>query len=124
MLPTLAEVAGTQPLKGDGISIVPTLLGKAQNRERLLYWEQYQFNRQKNDLVLDTLTFAGRYGDWKAVQSKPKGELELYNLKSDPGEKNNVAATNPDIVRKLSAMLTTAHQPPRTHSTGSFDFVE
>lgn len=98
-------------------------LGKQQNRECLLYWEQYRFDRKKNDLILDTLAYAGRYGDWKAVRQRADAALELYNLKTDPGEKNDVAAANTEIVRKLEVMLKAVHQPPRRHSTGSFDFV-
>ena len=107
----------------DGWRHSPATL-KPQNRERLLYWEQYRFNRQKNDLILDSLAYAGRYGDWKAVRPTAGAALELYDLKSDPAEANNVAAVHPEIVRKLEPMLKAAHQPPRTHSTGSFDFVD
>jgi arylsulfatase A-like enzyme len=124
MMPTFAEMTGAKAPRGDGVSILPTLLGKPQSRDRLLYWEQYRFDRKKNDLVLDTLTCAGRYGDWKAVQPKPGSALELYNLKEDPGEKNNVAASNLAVVQKMEAMLKAAHEPPRTHSTGSFEFVK
>jgi arylsulfatase A len=123
MMPTLAEITGASAPKGDGVSIVPTLLGKSQDRNRLLYWEQYRFDRKKNDLVVDSMTCAGRFADWKAVQVQPHGALELYDLASDPGEKTNVAAANPQLVQKLTQMLKAAHQPPRTHSTGSFDFV-
>jgi arylsulfatase A len=124
VMPTLAEITGAKAPKGDGVSLVPTLQGKSQNRERLLYWEQYRFDRKKNDLLPDTMSCAGRYGDWKAIRLERKLETELYNLKTDPGEKNNVAAANPEVVRKMEAMLKAAHQEPRTHSTGSFDFVE
>src|SRR5581483_953099 len=124
VMPTLAEITGVAAPKGDGISIVPTLMGQRQNRERLLYCEQYRFDRKKNDLVLDTLAYAGRYGDWKAVRPQAGAAIELYNLKNDPGEQKNVAADHPEILQKLEPMLKAAHQPPRTHSTGSFDFVE
>jgi hypothetical protein len=99
-------------------------MGKPQNPERMLYWEQYQFDRKKNDLRLETLTCAVRFGDWKAVQPKPNGPIELYNLKSDPMEAKDVASSNTAIVEKLTGMMKSAHEKPRTHSTGSFDFVE
>jgi arylsulfatase A-like enzyme len=124
VMPTLAEITGAKAPKSDGMSIVPTLLGKPQNRERLLYWEQYKFDRKKNDLILDTLACAGRFGDWKIVRPHAGAPLELYNLKTDPGEKHDLAGANAAVVRKLEPMLQAAHQPPRTHSTGSFEFVE
>jgi arylsulfatase A-like enzyme len=70
VMPTLAEISGAKAPQGDGISIVPTLLGKSQNRERLLYWEQYRFDRKKNDLMLDTLAYAGRLAIGKRFARK------------------------------------------------------
>jgi hypothetical protein len=32
-------------------------------------------------------------------------DWELYNLQTDPGEKNNVAKDNPDIVKRLAKMM-------------------
>ena len=41
VLPTAAEVAGAKEPKGlDGISILPTLLGREQKPHAYLYWEQ------------------------------------------------------------------------------------
>jgi arylsulfatase A-like enzyme len=47
-------------------------------------------------------------GDWKAVRLKLGAPLELYNLKADIGERNNVAAKNPEVVAKMEAFLKTA----------------
>ena len=40
-------------------------------------------------------------GDWKAVRLQPGAPLELYNLNTDLGEKQNVAAQNPEVVAKI-----------------------
>jgi hypothetical protein len=42
------------------------------------------------------------------VRHGSQGSLELYNLKTDLAEKENVAATNPEIVAKIEAYLATA----------------
>jgi len=43
-----------------------------------------------------------RQGDWKLIWRTPLPDsFELYNLASDPSEKNNVAAANPDKVAAL-----------------------
>ena len=47
-------------------------------------------------------------GDWKAVRLKAGEPLELYNLKTDMGEKENVAAGNPEVVAKIEEYLKTA----------------
>lgn len=82
-LPTAAAIAGAPaPKHTDGVSVLPTLLGKQQNlRDRFLYWEQ---SKSKS---------AVRHGDWKFLSNG-----ELYNLADDPGEQRNVAAANPQVI--------------------------
>ena len=47
-------------------------------------------------------------GDWKAVRPEAGEPLELYNLKSDPGEKENVASAHADVIEKFEAYFKTA----------------
>lgn len=99
-LPTAAELAGQKPPKGiDGISMLPTLLGKTQtNQHEFLYWEFHEGGSKQ----------AVRMGDWKAVRKSPGTPLELYDLATDLGETNNVAAAQPKIVAKIEDYLKTA----------------
>jgi len=97
-LPTAAELAGTpldEPV--DGISMVPTLLGRSaeQKPHGFLYWE---FKGKQ----------AVRMGEWKAVRLARGEPLEIYNLRDDIGEKHNVADRHPDIVAKIETYLQTA----------------
>jgi arylsulfatase A-like enzyme len=96
-LPTAADLAITKTPKGvDGISMVPLLTGKAQtNRHEYLYWEFHEHGFQQ----------AIRSGDWKAIRPQVDEKLELYDLKSDPGEKNNVAERNPEVVARLERLF-------------------
>jgi arylsulfatase A-like enzyme len=98
-LPTAAELAGVEPPTGlDGISMVPALLGQPRKDHEFLYWEFHEKGPKQ----------AVRMGDWKAVRLAPDKPLELYDLKTDLGERNDVAAKQPDVVAKVEAYLKTA----------------
>lgn len=96
MMATFAELAGvTLDKPNDGISIVPTLLEKnIQKKHEYLYWELKQAR-------------AVRMGDHKAV--KAKVAIELFDLKTDPSEKKNIAASHPDIAAKMEEIISSAH---------------
>jgi len=49
-----------------------------------------------------------RMGGFKVVRLSPTGPLELYNLKTDIAEKNNIAAEHPEIIAEIEAYLKTA----------------
>jgi arylsulfatase A-like enzyme len=101
VLPTLAELGGARAPAGiDGVSVVPMLLGKPQRPHEWLYWEFYQLGYVQ----------AARAGDWKAVRWLDK-PTELYDLRTDPGEKTDVAARNRETVRKMEAIFASAHTP-------------
>ena len=99
-MPTAADIAYQKPPEGiDGISFLPTLLGAAQtNQHQFLYWEFHENGFQQ----------AARMGDWKAVRLAAGKPLELYNLKTDPGEKQDVAERNPRIIAAFEEYFKTA----------------
>jgi arylsulfatase A-like enzyme len=105
-VPTACELAGAEaPADTDGLSYLPTLLGRAaeQRRHDYLYWEFYEQGGKQ----------AVRRGSWKAVRlnalDPEKAVVELYDLDHDRGEKDNVAAAHPDIVSQLTALMREAH---------------
>jgi arylsulfatase A-like enzyme len=111
-LPTLLQLAGATnaiSVGADGISLVPTLLGGQQPARPFLYREFHGSGGQQ----------AVRVSDWKLVRrnlldtkNKPAAPTtELYHLAIDPSEKNNVAATHPDIVANLLKLATEQHTP-------------
>lgn len=99
-LPTAAELAGVHPpLGGDGISLVPALRGQPPVRQHeFLYWEFFEGGFKQ----------AIRAGDWKGVRLAPGKPLELYDLKSDPGETRDLAGREPQVVERLNRWLATA----------------
>lgn len=108
ILPTFANLAGMPaPDSIDGISFLPALKGKGhQQQHAYLYWELHESGGKQ----------AVRMGNWKAVRlNADKGSgrsvFELYDLKNDPREKNNVASRYPGIVKQLSGIMEKAHTP-------------
>ncbi len=104
-LPTILELVGARdaiPEKIDGISFAPTLLGNQQPPRPFLYREFPGYGGQQSI----------RVGDWKAIRTNmARGNLtlELYNLAQDPGERHNVAAEHPEIVRRLEQQMNEQH---------------
>jgi len=101
VMPTLAEVAQVKTTsKIDGVSFLPTLKGKIQSkRNQPFYWEFYELGGKQAILR----------GDWKLikfnVKTPKKSYFELYNIKNDLSEKNNLAASQPALVKELSKLL-------------------
>jgi arylsulfatase A-like enzyme len=99
LAPTFYEVAGAKyPVNFGGNKINPLVgtslanlffKGEGIKRDQPLFWELWG-NR------------ALRSGKWKLVSAFPKNQWELYDLEADRGETNNVAAQNPELVKKLS----------------------
>lgn len=106
IMPTFAELAGVRPPAGiDGISMVPTLLGRgAQKRHRCLYWEFIQFGKEASGGRQSCLEVAT---GWKGVRYGSKGAIEIYRLTEDEGEAHNAARDHADVARRLTRHLDT-----------------
>ena len=112
-LPTVCEIAQIKTPKNiDGISFLPELLGEKQENHDYLYWE---FLEQGGKQAL-------RLGDWKGVRlnmgNNAEAPIELYNLASDIGEQNNIAAENPEIVEKIVNIMEREHTYSKEFSFG------
>jgi len=84
-----AEHRGQKIKPLEGTSLRPVFTGKAVARTRPLVWE-HEGNRAIRDR------------DWKLVAKENK-PWELYNLAADRSELHDLAATEPDRVKKMSA---------------------
>lgn len=120
LLPTVAEILALEKPPGmDGISFLPTLLGEpGQKKHDYLYWEFHERNGRQ----------AIRQGDWKLVRynvlQHENETLELYHIPSDPGEENNLAAENMDIVEELLLMMNKARTESEVFGFGESKVLE
>ena len=107
VLPTLAELTKIQTSENiDGKSVLLTLMGEKQDfSDRYMYWEFYEKRGWR----------AIHFDDWKAIQQdmhfKERKPIELYNLKDDISEENNIADQHPEIVKKAMEIFEEAHIP-------------
>ena len=136
VMPTLAELVGFNKLPDnlDGISILPTLMGRTQDPHEYLYWtwkgtgvppigaddgpsSAAAISRAEPTELGGSGGPSGygvRVGDWKGVvphcaanASVPSHDdpMQLYNLATDPFEATDVAAANADQVKKIIDLL-------------------
>ena len=84
--PTLMRAAGRMSPENDGLSILALLTGETI-RTRPLFWHFPHYTNQGGQPG-----GAMRDGDWKLIENYEDGSLELYNLKNDVGETNNLAS--------------------------------
>jgi arylsulfatase A len=105
VLPTLCDAAGVatptdQPL--DGASVLPALDGRPLERDVPLYW--------RYDRALSRpFTVAMRRGDWKILANNQMTRFDLYNLRSDLAERNDLADTQPERLEQMKQTLAKLH---------------
>lgn len=102
-LPTAAAIAEVHPPPGlDGVSVVPLLEGRQGVRRRApLYWEFHELGFRQ----------AVRSGRWKAIRDGKTGAIELYDLRRDPGESQNLASKKPSMARRMTRQMDEMRTP-------------
>ena len=79
----------------DGVNILPACAGKEVERPVPLFWRTH---------IAPTKSHAAmRIGDWKIVADEKLEEFQLYEIKKDWKEKNDLAKEHPDKLAELKA---------------------
>jgi len=101
--PTMLEIAAL-PLRPkqhvDGVSLVPLLKQRGGLRREAIYWHYPHYHGSNS-----RPSAAVRAGDYKLIEWYETGQVELYNLKEDIGERNDLAAKMPQKAAQLKKML-------------------
>ncbi|WP_421897665.1 sulfatase [Marinoscillum sp.] len=106
--PTICGLTGTDLPKNqviDGENFSDHILDDhtpSHESERLFFWH---YPLESKHFLGGRSAAAVRKGDWKLIEFYDTGERELYNLKEDVGEENNLASSNPQKVDELQSKL-------------------
>jgi arylsulfatase A len=97
---TFTELAGALfDVPTDGVSLTGVLLtADSQLSRDALYWHLPHYHHS-------TPASAIRKGDWKLIEFLEDSSLELYNLRSDPSESENLASKETTLAQKMLHML-------------------
>ncbi|MCP3917875.1 MAG: sulfatase-like hydrolase/transferase [bacterium] len=91
--PTLLRLAGARESSAtDGVDLRGHWLDGAPVVERALFWRRSSQGR-----------YAVRRGGWKLHRSSKRADLELFDLRADPGETTDLASAHPERVSALLA---------------------
>jgi arylsulfatase A-like enzyme len=107
--PTLAALAGAKlPAKQvfDGESFAPLMLNRDAKLKRDAIYQHFPgYLGAGADQWRTTPVTTITAGEWKLMEFLEDGRLELYNLRDDPGETKNLAATMPEKAKELHTKL-------------------
>ena len=105
--PTILEIAGIRNYQTvqqrDGISFLPLLTDQGKMKNRDIYWHYPHSWGPKGPGIGATSSI--RSGNWKLVYYYADGKRELFNIKEDIGEKNDLAQEEPKLTKKLARKL-------------------
>ncbi|MAH13696.1 MAG: N-acetylgalactosamine-6-sulfatase [Verrucomicrobia bacterium] len=111
LLPTFCEIAGAKLPKGykpDGISLVSTLKGeRSPAREKPLFWKMQARWPPPKDRPHHWVSYAIVHKNWKLLANRDSTHTELYDIASDPLEKQDLTQWKPKVTQQLLKQIDT-----------------
>ena len=102
--PSILEMIG-KPARpeqhADGMSFVPLLQGETKLDREAIYWHFPHYSNHG----MQSPGGAVRSGDFKLIEYFENGTLQLFNLKTDPGEQHDLIQEQPQTAARLKKML-------------------
>jgi arylsulfatase A-like enzyme len=97
---TIAALAGQKiPDHCDGVDLFPYFQGKKKDAaHEYLFW----LNNEPGDAIRRHL-IAVRWQDWRLYKKYEKDPWQLFDLKSDPKEEDDVSTKHPDVVKQMAS---------------------
>jgi arylsulfatase A-like enzyme len=108
LAPTILAACNVKPTKQmRGLNLLDTAAGKGRLRRDAVFGEIYLHTAVNIDKPALNLTHRWvRQGDWKLILfQEEQGHKELYNLRRDPFEKDNLAEQHPEEIQALGKVL-------------------
>jgi len=109
--PTFLEMAGAPKPAGhilDGESLVSLLIRRQALKRKAVFWHfpayLEPYNKKQQPWRM-TPGGAVRQGDWKLIEFFEDGKVELYNLKDDISETNDLFKAKPEKTKELHRIL-------------------
>jgi len=101
LAPTLRDACGAAASPADGVSLKPVLDGRGTLTRNTLFWHFPHTAPNAGSRPGGAI----RSGDWKLIEFYETGRRELFNLKNDARESNNVFDAQRAVADQLASQL-------------------
>jgi arylsulfatase A-like enzyme len=98
IFPTVLDITANKSLNTNGKSFLPVLNQKESWNNRTVFWHS---SKARPVNTGDTKSSAIRKGNYKLINWYKEGRTELYNIKKDPSESNNLSKNKPKLTLEL-----------------------
>jgi arylsulfatase A len=101
--PTILDMVGisSESIPSDGLSLTPLVMGEEELNRETIFWHFPHYSNHG----MQSAGGAVRSGDYKLLEYYDTGKRQLFNLKDDIGEQNDLSAIEPEKVNELKKKL-------------------